>query len=130
MDLNRAISELRSDRQDVEPAILAIELFARLGTHVAAAAARILTKRTKKSHSRMVSGLRSLGEARGLGLELKYIDEAIAALERLDRRQREQHVERVICVCRSRTVPPSLCCDDQPPEKTNDGKNRISSRSE
>jgi hypothetical protein len=107
MDLNRAISKLRSDRQAVEQAILAIELSARLGTHVAEAAARVLIKRTRKSHSRMVSGLRSVGGTRGLGLELKYIDEAIAALERLDRRQ--QHVERVICVCRPRTVPPSCC---------------------
>jgi hypothetical protein len=109
MDLNRAISELRSDRQDVEQAILAIELSARLGTHVAEAAARVLIKRTRKSHSRIVSELRSVGGARALGLELKYLDDAIAALECLDRRQREQYVERVICVCRPRTVPPSSC---------------------
>src|SRR5579863_5996129 len=91
MDLKIAISELALQRIEINLAILGLERSARLGTHTARAEARALIRRIRGSHRRIISELRSMVSRPSP--ELRYIEEATIALERLDWLVRGRQVE-------------------------------------
>jgi len=85
MDLARIISELRSEREEIDQAILSVERSDPLNTPKPQGAAQPITdfSRARKVHPRIISELRSMPSDHRW--ERAYIEQAILCLERLDR---------------------------------------------